>query len=55
MTLAINICQLIVTASLLPPLLESSHHAVFRSPKQRPSMEGSDLRVGFKSCLPFAG
>lgn len=44
----INICQLVVTASMLPPLLEPRQRAVSRLPKQRPSMEGSEPRAGFK-------
>lgn len=54
--LMINICQSFVTASMLPPLLESRHHAVSRLPKQRRSMEGSDPRARFKLfSLSFAG
>lgn len=50
-TLIINMCQLTLAVSMLPSLLESSHHVVFRLPKQRPSIEGSDPRVGFKALV----
>ena len=46
--LMINICRVIATASMLPPLLEASYHAIFKLPKQRPGMEGLDPRAGLQ-------